>query len=83
MCYLKPKIVNENIKELDLTSCYWLKSVDIQKCALKLPNLEAFHVADTSLTTGDLMKVLCSCCKVFTVISTEHIYKAMVFTGVG
>ncbi|XP_021917951.1 F-box/LRR-repeat protein 18-like isoform X2 [Zootermopsis nevadensis] len=64
MCYLKPKIVNENIKELDLTSCYWLKSVDIQKCALKLPNLEAFHVADTSLTTGDLMKVLCSCCKI-------------------
>jgi hypothetical protein len=67
MRYLKPDIGRENVKELDLTSCYWLKSIDIRKCALKLPNLEALYVVDTPVTWGDLMKILSKLCQVFTI----------------
>lgn len=55
--FLKPEIC-KNVRELDLTSCYWLKSVCIRSCVLKLSNLEALYVADTSLNRGDLMKIL-------------------------
>lgn len=66
-CYLKPKICYENVKEFDITSCYWLKSVGIRECVLKLSKLEALYAADTSLTRGDLMKILNSSLQVFVV----------------
>jgi Excinuclease ATPase subunit len=55
--FLKPEIC-ENVKELDLTSCYWLRSVDVRRCVLKLLNLEALYVADTSLSIGDVIRIL-------------------------
>jgi hypothetical protein len=55
--FLKPEIC-KSVKELDLTSCYWLKSVDVRRCVLKLSNLEALYVADTSLSSSDLIKIL-------------------------
>jgi len=55
--FLEPEIC-KRVKELDLTSCYWLKSVDVRRCVLKLSNLEALYVADTSLSSSDLIKIL-------------------------
>jgi hypothetical protein len=55
--FLEPEIC-KCVTELDLTSCYWLKSVDIRRCVLKLSNLEALYVADTSLSISDLIKIL-------------------------
>ncbi|XP_023702061.1 uncharacterized protein LOC111861597 isoform X5 [Cryptotermes secundus] len=60
-CYLKPKIRHENVKEFDLTSCYWLKSIDIRECVLKLSNLDSLYVADTSLTWRHLLMILNKC----------------------
>ncbi|GFG40517.1 hypothetical protein Cfor_07581 [Coptotermes formosanus] len=57
MHFLKPEIC-KNVRELDLTSCYWLKPVDIRRCVFKLSNLEALYVADTSLSSSDLIKIL-------------------------
>jgi len=64
--FLKPEI-HKNVKELDLTSCYWLKSVDVQRCVLKLSNLEALYVADTSLSSSAVIKILKTLHQVFIV----------------
>jgi hypothetical protein len=64
--FLKPDIC-KNVRELDLTSCYWLKSVDIRRCVLKLSNLEALYVADTSISSSDLIKILQALRQVFIV----------------
>jgi hypothetical protein len=55
--FLQPEICKE-VRELDLTSCYWLKSVDVQRCVVQLSNLEALHVADTSLRSCDIIRIL-------------------------
>lgn len=72
-CYLKPKIRYENVKEFDLTSCYWLKSIDIRQCVLKLSNLNSLYVADTSLTWRDLMKILNKSCQIIVPEQTRRI----------
>jgi hypothetical protein len=72
MHFLKPEIC-KNVRELDLTSCYWLKPVDIRRCVFKLSNLEALYVADTSLSSTDLIKILQALHQVFIV--------AMLFLG--
>ena len=56
-----------NVRELDLTSCYWLKSADVRKCVLKLSNLEALYVADTSVHISDIIKTLKALHQVLTV----------------
>jgi hypothetical protein len=66
MCFLKPEIC-KSVKELALTSCYWLKSVDVRKCVVELSNLEVLYVADTSLSNSDLIKILKALNQVFIV----------------
>jgi hypothetical protein len=54
---LKPEIY-ESVTELDLTSCYWLKSIDVRRCVFKLSNCKALYVADTLLSISDLIEIL-------------------------
>jgi hypothetical protein len=55
--FLQPEMC-KSVRELDLSSCYWLKSVDVQRCVLKLSNLEALYVVDTSLSISNIIKIL-------------------------
>lgn len=48
----------KSVRELDLTNCYWLKSVNVRRCVLKLSNLEALYIVDTSISSSDLIKIL-------------------------
>jgi len=64
--FVQPEIC-KSVKELDLTSCYWLKSEDVRRCVLKLSNLEALYVADTSISSSDLLKILKALHQVFIV----------------
>ena len=47
-----------SVRELDLTSCYWLKSVEVRRCVFKLSNLEALYASGTFLSISDLTKIL-------------------------
>ena len=62
--YLK-MVSREDVKELNLTSCYWLRWPDLRTLIPKLVNLEALHVADTVISTERLVKLLPSLPKVY------------------
>ena len=64
--FLKPEIC-KSVKELDLTSCYWLKSGDVRRCVVKMSNLEALYVVDTSLSNSDVIKIFKALHQVFIV----------------
>jgi len=46
------------VRKLDLTSCYWLKSVVVRRCVFKLWNPEALYAAGTVLSINDLINIL-------------------------
>ncbi|PSN53318.1 hypothetical protein C0J52_04690 [Blattella germanica] len=56
--YLAPKVRREIIRELNVTSCYWLTSFDIFKVVRKLQNLHTLYAADTMLSIGSLIKII-------------------------
>ncbi|XP_069700942.1 uncharacterized protein [Periplaneta americana] len=56
--YLTPKICRENVRELDLSSCYWVPAADIMSIVKKLPKLHAVYAVDTQLNWTHILKIV-------------------------
>jgi hypothetical protein len=46
--FLKPQIC-ESVRELNPTSCYWLKSVNVWRCVFNMSNLETATLCNSGL----------------------------------